>query len=112
MNANSHDSSLQQYLLPAQLNAQALLTEFAVSEDFLIGIKTAFGDNFNQSTLEQFYQQWLEGNFDNFPEIEIRSASEINGANGAFSSDTNKIYISRKFLTQNVTVHSPEKAIV
>ena len=58
MSANAHDSSLQQSLSQAQLNAQSLLTEFALSEDFLSGIKTAFGDDFNQSILEQFYQQW------------------------------------------------------
>lgn len=103
MNTNSESSFLLQSLWQAQLNAQSLLTEFAVSEDFLTDIKTAFGDDFNQSILEQLYQQWVESNFDSFPEVEIRSASEINGANGAFSSDTNKIYISREFLTQNNT---------
>ncbi len=101
MSVKSHDSFLQQSLSQAQLNAQGLLTEFAVSEAFPIGIKIAFGDNFNQSILEQFYQQWFEANFDNFPEVEIRSASEINGANGAFSSDTKKIYLAEEFINRN-----------
>ena len=101
MNANSHDSSLQQSLWRAKFNVQGLLTELAVSEAFPIGIKTAFGDNFNQSILEQFYQQWLESNFDNLPEVEIRSKSEINGANGAFSSDTRKIYLAEEFINRN-----------
>ncbi len=101
MSPNSHNTSLQQSLLQAQLNAQDLLSEFALSEDFLSGIQTAFGNDFNQSTLEQFYQQWLEDNFENFPEVEMRSQSELNEANGAFSAETNKIYISREFLVGN-----------
>lgn len=101
MNTISADSSLQQSLMPAQLNVQGLLIEFALSEKFLLGIETAFGNNFNRSSLEQFYQQWQESNFDSFPELEVRSQSELNGANGAFSTDTNKIYISQEFIERN-----------
>jgi hypothetical protein len=38
-----------------------------------------------------------------FPPIEIVSASEINGANGAFSGQTNRIYLSREYLLGNAT---------
>jgi len=101
VNTISDDNSLQQSLLSAQSNVESLLTEFSLGDTFFVGINTAFGDYIDRPTLEQFYQQWQESNFDDFPTIEIRLASELNGANGAFSADTNKIYISREFLVSN-----------
>ena len=97
MNSNS----LEQVISDAQLNAQSLLTEFALSEDFLAQIQTAFGNDISHPELQLLSQQWLDGDFDSFPEIEIRSASDINGANGAFSIDTNKIYLAREFLNSS-----------
>ena len=72
-----------------------------MSENFLADIYTIFGNDFNLVTLEKLHQQWENSKFDDFPEIEIRSSAEINGANGAFSVDTNKIYLSKEFLIQN-----------
>ena len=36
------------------------------------------------------------------PNIEIRSASEINGANGAFAGDKYTIYLAQEFINENV----------
>jgi len=43
----------------------------------------------------------VNGDFSGFPPIEIRSASEINGANGAFSAATGKIYLAQEFIDAN-----------
>lgn len=64
--------------------AQNILQKFTFSSDFRTKIKTAFGDSFNSTIVNTLAQAWAKGDFSSFPEIEIRSASEINGANGAF----------------------------
>ncbi|MDB9329762.1 beta/gamma crystallin-related protein, partial [Nodularia spumigena CS-591/04] len=43
----------------------------------------------------------MNRDFATLPPIEIRSAAEINGANGAFSQDTGKIYLAAEFISQN-----------
>ena len=101
MNAHLQNNFLQQILDLATFEARDLLTEFAASQHFLEGIQAVFGNNYQTSALEQFQQQWLAKNFADFPEIEIRSAAEINNANGAFSADTNKIYLAKEFITSN-----------
>ena len=79
----------------ALLLAQESLGQWARGEDFLAGVKFAFGDNFNPAKLEVLRQQWASGQFEALPTIEIRPAAEINGAIGAFSADTNRIYLSQ-----------------
>ena len=101
MNNNIRKVSVQTIVDLAQANLQSLLTEFTYSQDFLADINTAFGGDFNRLSLEQFYQQWQENNFDDFPIIEIISSTEFDGANGAFSVNTNKIYLAKEFLTAN-----------
>lgn len=101
MNANSYDSSLQQSLAQARVNSHNALRELAINGEFYSIIETAFGNDYDSSSLDWFYQQWINNNFDSVPEIEIRSSSELNGANGAFSEDTNKIYLSLEYVTTN-----------
>ncbi|OUC14551.1 MAG: hypothetical protein B0A82_11480 [Alkalinema sp. CACIAM 70d] len=79
----------------------ALLKAFATREDFSDQVAVAFGNNFNPETLEALRQQWASGDFENFPEIEVRSTLELNGANGAFAAATNTIYLSRDYLERN-----------
>jgi len=85
----------------AILSVQDYLTQFSLSEKFIERIKIAFGDRFDLAKLEELRQQWAAGNFEALPEIEIRPAAEINGAIGAFSADTDTIYLSREYITQN-----------
>ena len=100
-NIENLESLLDIAIADAKLDVQNLLNQLTLNPNLRSIINTSFGNNFNQTTLEQFSQQWLTNNFDNFPKIEVRSADEINGANGAFSRDTNKIYLSRDFLNQH-----------
>ena len=81
--------------------AQELLTTFAFSDELLGDLTTAFGDEYNREAALDLVSQWQSGEFGSFPEIEILSSDTINGANGAYSVDTNKIYITKEYLLAN-----------
>lgn len=100
LNLNLVDG-LNSELIDAVLNAQYFLTAFASDEAFSDNITIAFGNLINTEKAENLRQEWRSGKFEELPIIEIRSANEINGANGAFSKDTNTIYLSHEFITQN-----------
>jgi len=95
------DESAQIALEEATLTAQSLLKAIASDKDFATKLTLAFGDSFDAENLEDLRQQWQAGDFDSLPTIEIRAAAEINGANGAFSADTNTIYLSQEYMAQN-----------
>ncbi|MEG3931156.1 VWD domain-containing protein [Microcoleus sp. T3_B1] len=80
---------------------QNSLTSFATSADFLAKMQVAFGNNFDVEKAVKLASAWAQGDFSEFPEIEIRSEAEINGALGAFTAATGKIYLSREFLAKN-----------
>jgi hypothetical protein len=84
-------------------NTKGFLTAIASQADFTENMEIAFGDSFDLAKAEGLRQEWLAGDFDSLPAIEVRSTAEINGANGAFSADTNKIYFSREYITQNAS---------
>ncbi|WP_414579272.1 hypothetical protein [Anabaena sp. CCY 9402-a] len=75
-----------------------LLHQFANTPRFRENIAVTFGNSVDASG---FQTAWMNRDFATFPPIEIRSAAEINGANGAFSRDTGKIYLAAEFITQN-----------
>lgn len=92
-----------QNLLPTSLDlsykiALLELQQFALNRTFDDQIKIAFGNSADASTIKTAF---AKGDFSDLPQIEIRSASEINGANGAFSAHTGKIYLSQEFLNFN-----------
>ncbi len=95
------NESAETALDDATLVTQSFLKAIASSEDFVTKVAIAFGDSFDAAKAEGLRQEWLAGDFDSLPAIEIRSAAEINGANGAFSADTNTIYLSREYIEQN-----------
>ncbi len=73
------------------------LKNFANHPNFSEQMMLAFGNEINVDLLRA---SWQTNNV-TLPSIEIVSASNINNANGAFSGDTNTIYLSREFLTAN-----------
>ncbi|MFB2893338.1 calcium-binding protein [Aerosakkonemataceae cyanobacterium BLCC-F50] len=81
-------------------NAYNTLNSFAGSEDFLSKIKTAFGESFDATKLEDLRQQWISSNFASLPAIEIRTGAELQGANAAYAGSTNTIYFSQDFLNK------------
>ena len=81
---------------------QHLLQQFATRSDWGDRISSAFGTSYSADALETLIQDWLTGTFNTLPRLELRSASEINGAYGAFAAATNTIYLSQEFLTRSV----------
>ncbi|MHC5825090.1 MAG: calcium-binding protein, partial [Nostoc sp.] len=80
--------------------AQEYLGNFASEPDFGQKMATAFGEGANVDSLRT---AWSANDFSNFPEIEVRHAADINGANGAFAAATNKIYLSQEFINSNTS---------
>ncbi|NER99801.1 MAG: hypothetical protein F6J86_39340, partial [Symploca sp. SIO1B1] len=103
INTEGLDEFAKSALEEAILKAQDLLKAIASDNDFAQKVTIAFGNEFDIDTLENLRQQWEEENFESFPPIEIRPSAEINGANGAFSADTNTIYLAREYIAQNAS---------
>jgi hypothetical protein len=82
----------------AFLSVQDILADFAASENWLSVIQTAFGDNYDADKLVALQQQWQQRDFSQLPEIEVRISAELKGANGAFSTSTQKVYLSQEYL--------------
>jgi hypothetical protein len=97
---------LDNLLLESLDLAKLQLQLFADSPNFSNKIKIVFGKSADAT---DFQNAWLTGDFNNLPTIEIRSTAEINGANGAFSIDTNTIYLANEYLLINE--HKPEAIV-
>jgi Ca2+-binding RTX toxin-like protein len=83
----------------AILRAQEQLQVFASDSEFGQNIELAFGSG---ASTQELRKAWQAGDFSQLPRIEIRSAKEINGANGAFAKATNTVYLSQDYLSQNI----------
>ncbi|MEG4056465.1 calcium-binding protein, partial [Microcoleus sp. Pol7_B2] len=79
----------------------ATLNNFAKGDDFVAKAQSIFGTNFDAGKLEEIRQQWVNSDFTSIPAIEIRTGSELKGANAAYAGSNNTIYVSENFLTQN-----------
>ena len=90
--------NLLSILATANNLARDMLRDFAQSPDFAAKMELAFGQGINVSPLQS---AWMAGNFSMLPQIEVRSRSEINGANGAYAAALDTIFISKEFLEQN-----------
>ncbi|MEG4329882.1 hypothetical protein [Microcoleus sp. herbarium5] len=77
------------------------LNNFAKGDDFVAKVQSIFGTNFDAGKLEEIRQQWINSDFTSLPAIEIRTGSELKGANAAYAGSNNTIYVSEEFLTQN-----------
>ncbi|GAB4173423.1 MAG: hypothetical protein Fur006_02730 [Coleofasciculaceae cyanobacterium] len=95
------DFTITEWLEQSAQSVRRLLTDFATNNEFDSKLNIAFGNKVNAGALNDLLQQWETGNFTEFPTLEIRSATELNGLKGAFSSETNTIYLSQDYLTQN-----------
>lgn len=80
----------------AFLLVQERLRVFASDTEFSQNIALAFGEGI---VTEPLQTAWLAGDVSNFPQIEIVSGTEINGARGAYADATNRIYLSEEFLS-------------
>jgi hypothetical protein len=85
-------------LQEAESLARQKLQAFARSSDFSVKMKVAFGEEID---LTKFQTGWAARDFSALPRIEVRSHSDINGANGAYARAIDTIFISQEFLNQN-----------
>jgi choice-of-anchor C domain-containing protein len=75
-----------------------VLFYFAQSDGFWANFAIAFGTSYDVVKATQLRQQWQSRNFSQLPPIEVLSDEVLGTANGAYSSSTNKIYLSASFL--------------
>ncbi|ACK74175.1 hypothetical protein PCC7424_5616 (plasmid) [Gloeothece citriformis PCC 7424] len=85
-------------LQKAETLAKEKLQSLAEAPDFISKMKLTFGENADPTKLQA---DWGTGDFTVIPKIEVRSPSEINGANGAYAAAIDRIFISQDFLYQN-----------
>ncbi len=84
--------------------AEGILIDFAAHAEAENVLDIAFGSGEEagmhepgqrSQPLQTLLQRWQLGEFSMLPMIEIRDASDINGAYGAYSSDTGRIYLAQ-----------------
>ena len=85
-------------LLPILPAVDDVLFNFAQSDDFWANLAIAFGTSYDVVKATQLRQQWQSRNFGQIPLIEVLSGEVLGTAKGAYSSSTNKIYLSASFL--------------
>ena len=74
-----------------------ILSKFAISDSFSSQMSQVFGENHDFTWLQE---QWLSEIWF-LPNIEIVSSLDIKGANGAYTSQTETIYLSQELLNTN-----------
>ena len=77
------------------------LTQFAKVPNFVEKMNLAFGESWDTQAANVLTQDWLNGDFSLIPPVKFVSSAEIDGANGAFASATDTIYLSRELLAGN-----------
>jgi len=85
-------------LLPILPVVDDVLFNFAQSDGFWANLAIAFGASYDVVKATELRQQWKSRNFSELPSIEVLSGEVLGTANGAYSSSTNKIYLSASFL--------------
>ena len=94
------DSTLIALLKRSLLSVQESLRRIAGDPMFAQRLVLAFGEG---AKIDPIRKDWLEGNLAMMPTIAILSQEQMNGANGAFSGQNNRIYLSKEFISQNST---------
>lgn len=81
---------------------QSWIEEFISDPDWLQALTLPFGQTFDFEMASNLFQGFLSDSSDVFPIIEVRSANEINGADGAFSAATNTIYLAEDLVRNSL----------
>lgn len=95
--SNSNHLILGQALQSAHNDLKGL----AKDANFNAKMNLAFGNDWNAQVFSNLVKEFAKGNFSQLPAIEILPSAAINGANGAFASVTNTIYLAKEFVEQN-----------
>lgn len=94
-------ANLESVLEQALQNTSQYLSQFRNDAAYTQKLETAFGNDFNREVANQLFDDFAQGDFNAVPSIEIVNSNDINGANGAFSSTTGRIYLAAEFIINN-----------
>ncbi|MEA5610154.1 hypothetical protein VB695_19120, partial [Nodularia spumigena UHCC 0060] len=94
-------------LQPALTLTYNELTALSGVDKFWNLFDTAFGTQYDRSVAQSLRLQWQAGDFSQLPQIEILDSSILGGANAAYASNTNKIYLSANY----VATATPENLV-
>jgi len=80
--------------------AQSLLQEFFQENELSLAdvLVPAFGSNVDEAALTSLVAQIRAGDFSSLPTVEVRTAEELQDANGVYVAELDKIYVSSSFI--------------
>ena len=84
----------------AIIQVKSCLRQFAQQLDFPAQMQLVFGNQAESATRQNLGASWQEGDIGIIPEIEVLPSVQLNGANGAYSQQTDTIYLSEAILNQ------------
>ena len=84
-------------ILPIIPAVYDILFDFAQSDGFWANLETAFGTSYDVVKATQLREQWQSRDFSQLPPITVKNLGN-SGIFGAYSSSTNKIYISQALI--------------
>ncbi|MGJ5630951.1 M10 family metallopeptidase C-terminal domain-containing protein [Nostoc sp. CALU 1950] len=76
------------------------LSKFRFDPDYSQKLETAFGNDFNREVADKLFDNFADRNFTNIPTIKIVNGGAIAGGNGAFSDNTQKVYLAVEFVNK------------
>ena len=93
-------------------NSFSIDRSLLLAQDFLVSLvnssqgkdilQIAFGNSFDLSTAIAWLEAEKQNHYAHFPTIEIVTAKKINNADGAYSANTNTIYLASEFIAHNL----------
>lgn len=90
--------ALEQNQKLALKEVRQYLKKFAARPEFIGQMRSLFGESFADEVALNLSQAWQNEDFSVIGTIQFLSSSELNGANGAYASATDTIYLSREFV--------------
>jgi hypothetical protein len=94
------NASLSDTLNIAKDSALAVLEDAAGSSSFGKIFRQSFGSSYDREAAANLRSQWESGRFDTRPDLQVLTDRQLNGANGAYASSNQTIYISKDLLRQ------------
>jgi len=76
------------------------LSKFRFDPEYSQKLETAFGTDFNREVADKLFNSFADRNFTNIPTIKIVNRGAIAGGNGAFSDNTQKVYLAVEFINK------------
>jgi Ca2+-binding RTX toxin-like protein len=82
--------------------AWSSLSQMALDENlFALAFGAAFGSLSSSRSWSEKQRRWANGQFGDFPDVEVLPAARLMGVQAVFAKSTNKIYISEEFIHGN-----------